>query len=155
MIQFTVVRHASAEHGGLELVDHERQLSSRGLRDAADMAKRVLRSGVRSEVVLASTAARATATASAFATAFGVEVTENADLYAAPADAILSIARENGAAELTVVAHDPGVSALVSEIAGTEVGMAAGAVAVFTWNDGDWNDVGVLPPDEYTLLTPG
>jgi phosphohistidine phosphatase len=33
--------------------------------------------------------------------------------------------------------------------------MAAGAVAVFTWNDGDWNDVGVLPPDEYTLLTPG
>jgi len=155
MIQLAVVRHAKAEHGGFELVDHERRLSPQGLRDAAAVAARVLRSGVRSEVVLSSTAARATATAAAFAEAFGTTVVEDADLYAAPADRILAIARAHGAAELTVVSHDPGVSELVSELSGREVGMTTGAVGLFTWHDGDWNDVGIVPPDEFTLLTPG
>jgi len=155
MIQFAVVRHAKAEHGGFELVDHERRLSSQGVRDAADVAARVLRAGVRSQVVLSSTAARAAATAAAFADAFGTPVVEDPELYAASADTILAIARANGAAELTVVSHDPGVSALVSELTGGDIGMTTGAVAVFTWHDGDWHDVGVVPPDEFTLLTPG
>ncbi|MFG6474986.1 SixA phosphatase family protein [Microbacterium sp. P06] len=154
MIQFVVVRHATAEHGGLELVDHQRRLSARGLREADQMAKRVLRSGVRSEVVLTSTAARATATAAPFATAFGADLIEIADLYAASGRAILALARAHGAAELTVVSHDPGVSELVSELSGDEVAMTTGAVAVFTWNDGDWDDVGVLPPDDVGLSTP-
>lgn len=155
MIQLAVVRHAKAEHGGFELVDHERRLSAQGVRDAADVAARVLRSGVRSEVVLSSTAARATATAAAFADVFGTTVVEDPELYAASADRILAIARAHGAAELTVVSHDPGVSALVSELSGRDVGMTTGAVALLTWNDGDWNDVGIVPPDEFTLLTPG
>lgn len=155
MIQLAIVRHAAAEHGGLELVDHERRLSSRGVREADDVAQRVLRAGVRSEVVLTSTAARATATAAAFAGAYGVEAIENADLYAASAETILAIARENGASEITIVSHDPGVSALVSDLTGDDIGMRTAAVALLTWNDGDWSDVGVARPDEFTLLTPG
>jgi phosphohistidine phosphatase len=153
MIQLALVRHAAAEHGG-DLDDHARRLSSSGLRDATEMAKRILRTGVRSEIVLSSSAVRARTTADAFATAFGSDVLEQRELYSASASAILAAARECAASEVMVVAHDPGMSELVSELAGDDVRMTTCAVAVFTWNDGDWDDVGVLPPDEYTLSAP-
>ncbi|MFG6504346.1 SixA phosphatase family protein [Microbacterium sp. P05] len=149
-----LVRHASAEHGGVDLDDHERPLTSRGVRDAVESAKRTLRSGARPEVVLASTAVRARDTAAAFGAAFGADVTERADLYAAPAAVMLDVARANGAAEIAIVAHDPGMSALVSELTGEDIPMATGAVAILTWSDGDWDDVGILPPDEVTLISP-
>lgn len=154
MIQLALVRHAAAEHGGPGLDDHDRPLSGRGRRDAVDVAKRVLRSGVRPEVVLSSSALRATTTAAAFADAFGVDVVERSELYAAPAEAILEAARETGASEVMIVSHDPGMSVLASELSGDEVSMTTCAVAVFTWNDGGWDDVGVLPPDDVSLTTP-
>ena len=154
MIQLVLVRHAAAEHGAPGTDDHDRPLSGRGRRDAADVAKRVLRSGVRSEVVLASTALRARDTAEAFATAFGAAVDAQEELYGAPADVLLAAAQDNGAAEIMVVAHDPGMSSLVSGLADDDVVMPTGAVAIFTWHDGGWDDVGVVPPDDYTLIIP-
>lgn len=154
MIQLILARHAKSDWADEGLDDHDRPLNDRGRRDAPAMARAVLRRGVRPEVLLSSTAVRAASTAAAFGDEFEVEVTEHAELYLAEPDVLLETARASGAAEVMVVAHDPGMSALVSRLAERDVRMVTAAVAIFTWHEGDWTDVGVLPPDEFELLTP-
>lgn len=154
MIQLVLARHAKSDWADEGLDDHDRPLNDRGRRDAPVMARTVLRRGVRPEVLLSSTALRARTTAETFAAEFEVEVTERADLYLADPAHLLAAARETGAAEVMVVAHDPGMSALVSRLADRDVRMVTCAVAIFTWHDGDWDDVDATAPDEFELLTP-
>ncbi len=154
MIQLILARHAKSDWADEGLDDHDRPLNDRGRRDAPAMARAVLRRGVRPEVLLSSTAVRARTTADAFAEEFEVDVTEDAALYLAEADGLLDAARSSGAREVMVVAHDPGMSELVSRLAAREVRMVTSAVAIFTWHEGEWTDVGSTPPDEVELLTP-
>lgn len=154
MIQLILARHAKSDWAAEGLDDHDRPLNDRGRRDAPAMARSVLRRGVRPEVLLSSTALRAKTTAEAFGEEFEVDVTERDELYLAGADALLDAARSSAAREVMVVAHDPGMSALVSRLAERDVRMVTSAVAIFTWHDGDWTDVGSTPPDEFELLTP-
>lgn len=154
MIQLVLVRHAKSDWADEGLDDHDRPLNARGRRDAPAMARTVLRAGVRPEVVLASTARRARETAEAFARAFDADVTEQPELYLAEPATLLAAARAAGVDEVMVVAHDPGMSALVSRLADRDERMVTCAVAVFTWNDGTWDDVDAVPPDEFELYTP-
>lgn len=154
MIQLILARHAKSDWADEGLDDHERPLNDRGRRDAPAMARSVLRRGVRPELLLSSTAARAKATAEAFAAEFEVDVTERAELYLADADALWDAAHSTGVAEVMVVAHDPGMSDLVSRLAGHDVRMVTSAVAICTWHEHEWATVGSAPPDEFELLTP-
>ncbi|MCT2086622.1 histidine phosphatase family protein [Microbacterium enclense] len=154
MIQLILARHAKSDWADEGLDDHDRPLNDRGRRDALAMARAVLRRGVRPEVLLSSTAVRARTTADAFAEEFEVDVTEDAALYLAEADGLLDAARSSGAREVMIVAHDPGMSELVSRLAAREVRMVTSAVAILTWHEGEWTDVGSTPPDEVELLTP-
>ncbi|MFN3949028.1 SixA phosphatase family protein [Microbacterium sp.] len=149
-----LARHAKSDWADEGLDDHDRPLNARGRRDAPAMARTVLRAGVRPEVVLASTARRARETAEAFARAFDADVTEQPELYLAEPATLLAAARAAGVDEVMVVAHDPGMSALVSRLADRDERMVTCAVAVFTWNDGTWDDVDAVPPDEFELYTP-
>jgi phosphohistidine phosphatase len=154
MIQLVLARHAKSDWGDPSVDDHDRPLNTRGLRDAPEMAKRVVRAGVRPEILLTSTALRARTTAGYFAAEFGVTAIEQEELYGAPPEALLAAARASGASEVMVVAHDPGLSELVSELSDREVHMPTCAVAIFTWNDGGWDDVGVTAPDDVSVLVP-
>jgi len=154
MIQLILARHAKSDWADEGLDDHDRPLNDRGRRDAPAMARRVVRQGVRPEVLLSSTALRARQTAEAFGRAFEVDVVEQADLYLADPDHLLAAARAAGVDEVMVVAHDPGMSALVSRLADRDERLVTCAVAVFTWHEGTWDDVDATPPDEYELLTP-
>ncbi len=154
MIQLALARHAKSDWADSSLDDHDRPLNARGLRDAPDVARRVLRTGVRPELIITSTALRARTTAEHFAAVFDAEVAEIAELYLAPGPAILQIARDSGVAEVLVVGHDPGMSELVSALAGRDVSMPTAAVAVFTWESADWDAVGTVPPDDVQLTTP-
>ncbi|KAJ1680703.1 hypothetical protein LUZ63_024073 [Rhynchospora breviuscula] len=154
MIQLVLARHAKSDWADDELSDHQRPLNDRGRRDAPLVARSVLRRGVRPELLLTSTAVRAKTTAEVFGAEFEVDVVERDDLYLAGPDALLEAARTGGADEVMVVAHDPGMSELVSRLAGHDVRMVTCAVAIFTWNDGGWDVVGTTPPDAFELLTP-
>lgn len=154
MIQLVLARHAKSDWADEGLDDHDRPLNDRGRRDAPAMARTLLRAGVRPEVLLSSSAVRARETAEAFARAFDVDVVENADLYLAAPEALLAAARAAGSDEVMVVAHDPGMSALVSRLADRDERMVTCAVAVFTWHEGTWDDVDATPPDEFELFTP-
>lgn len=154
MIQMTLVRHAAAEPTAPGASDHDRVLSDRGRREAVDVARRVLRAGVRPGTILCSTATRARETAQLFADAMGADIVERRDLYDADAADLLRIAREWGEDEILVVAHDPGMSALSSELAGRDVPMPPGTATVFTWHESGWESVGSAPPDDVARVTP-
>ncbi|KQM38429.1 histidine phosphatase family protein [Microbacterium sp. Leaf203] len=154
MIQLVLARHAKSDWVDEGLDDHDRPLNDRGRRDAPAMARTVVRKGVRPEVVLSSSALRARQTAEAFARAFDAEVVEHAELYLAEPAQLLASARAAGVDEVMVVAHDPGMSALVSRLADRDERMVTCAVAIFTWHEGTWDDVDATPPDEFELLTP-
>ncbi|MCJ1707078.1 histidine phosphatase family protein [Microbacterium sp. VKM Ac-2923] len=154
MIQLILARHAKSDWADEGLDDHDRPLNDRGRRDAPQIARTVRRAGVRPSVLLSSTALRARQTADAFAEAFDVDVTELPELYLATPDRLLDAARSSGADEVMVVAHDPGMTALVSRLADRDERMVTCAVAVFTWHDGTWDDVDETPPDEFDLYTP-
>jgi len=154
MIQLVLARHAKSDWADEGIDDHDRPLNARGRADAPQVARAVNRRGVRPEVLLSSTALRAATTAEAFASTFDVDVTPRSDLYLAAPQQILAAARETGANEVMVVAHDPGMSALVSRLADRDVRMVTCAVAIFTWHDGTWDDVDATAPDEFELLTP-
>jgi len=154
MIQLVLARHAKSDWADEGLDDHDRPLNDRGIRDAPAMARAVVRKGVRPEIILSSTARRARQTADAFARAFDAEVTEQAELYLAEPAQLLAAARGAGVDEVMVVAHDPGMSALVSRLAGRDERMVTCAVAIFTWHECTWDDIDAIAPDEYEVLTP-
>ncbi|MDQ1136339.1 phosphohistidine phosphatase [Microbacterium sp. SORGH_AS 1204] len=154
MIQLVLARHAKSDWAEDGLDDHDRPLDDRGRRDAPAMARTLRRAGVRPTMLLSSTAVRARETAAVFADAFEIDITEQPELYLAPPDRLLRAARSSGADEVMVVAHDPGMSALVSRLADRHERMVTCAVAVFTWHDATWDAVDAIPPDEFTLYTP-
>ncbi|MFJ4038257.1 SixA phosphatase family protein [Microbacterium sp. NPDC090007] len=154
MIQLVLARHAKSDWADEGLDDHDRPLNDRGRRDAPAMARTVRKAGIRPETLLSSTALRARQTAEAFSRVFDAAVQERPELYLASADRLLDAARAAGSDEVMVVAHDPGMSALVSRLAGRDERMLTCAVAVFTWHEGTWDDVDAVPPDEFELFTP-
>ncbi len=154
MIQLVLARHAKSDWADEGLDDHDRPLNDRGRRDAPAMGRTLLRAGVRPTVLLSSTARRAVETARAFGEALGVEVTTRPELYLADPERLLASARGSGADEVMVVAHDPGMTALVSRLADRPERMVTCAVAVFTWHEATWADVDALAPDVFDLYTP-
>jgi len=147
-----LVRHAKSDWGG-PAPDHDRPLNARGRRDAPRMASRLAMTGLKPDVILASTALRARTTAEAFAAALGRPVDLEPELYGADADVLLHRAAGTGAQTVMVVAHDPGVSALAARLsAGGIARMPTCAVAVFTW---DADAAGDADPTAFVLHVPG
>ncbi len=155
MITLVLVRHAKSDWGDPRLADHDRPLNARGLRDAPRMARRLADSGLRPDAILSSTAVRAATTADFFSGPFGVPVELQDRLYAAPAAMLLRAAAERAARSVIVVAHDPGISTLAAELSGGGIArMPTCAVAVFAWDESDWDVAAALEPSSWTFETP-
>ena len=131
-----LLRHAKAVAdvpvGG---TDRDRPLAPRGMRDAAALGLRLragdlgFGAGTAPELVLASTAARTSATAQAVASALGLPVERRERLYyGSPTDVLDELrALEDGARSVIVVGHNPATHVLALELlaAGDEAGRAA------------------------------
>lgn len=155
MTKLVLVRHAKSDWGDPGLDDHDRPLNRRGLRDAPRMAARLAESGFRADAILSSTAARAAATAGHFGGALGVPVELQEDLYGAPGSVLLRAAAERGADSVIVVAHDPGLSMLAGALSDGGIGhMPTCAVAIFTWDEDDWEVATAVAPQSWSLDTP-
>jgi phosphohistidine phosphatase len=153
-----LLRHAKAvpdvPAGGS---DHDRPLAPRGMRDAAALGLR-LRSGdlgfgadAAPGLVLASTAARTSATAQAVASALGLPVERRQRLYyGSPTDMLDEVRTlEDGSRAVMVVGHNPATHALALELLADddEAGRAAldsfptCAVALLRTGVGKWRDL--------------
>jgi len=147
-----VMRHSKAEQSGPS--DHERQLSDRGLVDAAEAGEWMAGRGIEPDLALVSDAVRTQQTWEAVAEAAGwdLEGTPDEALYEAGTETALDVIRgtDNAVRTLVVVGLNPTMASLVTllddgegdEEAGNEIatGFPTSAVAVFSY-DGDWEDL--------------
>lgn len=120
MKRLIILRHAKSSWKDLSLDDHDRPLSSRGRRDAPEMARRIIARVPGPLHVLSSTATRALATAEALEDAGGDNVTlaRNADLYlTSPAALLATLAEQSDAiGTIVLVGHNPGHTRLVNRL---------------------------------------
>ncbi|TWU04596.1 SixA phosphatase family protein [Stieleria varia] len=150
-LQLIVMRHAKSDWGDHKLSDHERPLNARGNRDAPAMAGWMATNGLFPDVILSSSSTRTQQTVAALLecwssklnTAPTVSFTDA--LYLAIPEQIAATIRSDhcGARSLMIVAHNPGMSSIVSQLSGQSIEMPTAAVAVFDWpsqdGPGEWS----------------
>ena len=119
MKTLTLVRHAKSSWHDGNLSDRDRPLNKRGEHDAPMMGKRIVDAGIRPSQIISSPAARAWATARAFARElnYPAEFLQREDgLYLASLDDLLdTIATQDpGFNNLMLFAHNPGLTDLAN-----------------------------------------
>ena len=147
MPRILLMRHAKSSWDDPSLPDHDRPLNERGRRSATKVGAYLREHGLLPELILCSSATRATETLAGLA--LGIpDVRIRDDLYGADDEALLAAVRETSDAvdSVAVIAHDPGMHDLVTRLAADAAGEDAdairerfptGAVAVFD-HDGAW-----------------
>jgi phosphohistidine phosphatase len=138
-----IARHAKSswDHPGHS--DHERPLNARGERDAPRMGRLLARQPFRPELILSSTAARARATADAFARAIGIpveRVVASREIYHAEASSLLAIIAgiDDAVSCAILVGHNPTVSVVASLFARQSIAMPTCAVVGVEAACDDW-----------------
>jgi phosphohistidine phosphatase len=144
-----LMRHAKAEPGAAGQRDYDRELSARGIEDAARMGRAIARLSLVPGAIVASPAARAKETAEGAAKAMGFAGTIKTEraLYNAPGDVWIAMLRNlpTAADVALVVAHSPGISEAAGLLCGARSGsfdIATGAVLAFDDDAVRWRDVG-------------
>lgn len=116
-----VLRHADAVSHGSGLSDAYRPLSARGQQTLPDLRRRLEERGRAIRAVRCSAAVRAAATLNGLRAALpdGADIEVSNDLYHAGGETLLSRCRELGddVPAALLVGHNPGVAALVHELA--------------------------------------
>jgi phosphohistidine phosphatase len=121
MKHLIIVRHAKSSWADPGQRDFDRPLNGRGERNAAEMARRLKARGVRPQLIVASGARRAHATAKLMAEVFDYAKSDIAivdELYEASPRVWLEQIRALPAQRDTVmmVGHNPEITALVAEL---------------------------------------
>jgi len=150
-INVCLMRHAKSDWDDPGLGDHERPLNKRGRRDAPRMARWLAAKGYLPDVILASTAVRVRQTIDGLMGVWSHEplVMFSQSLYmSSPSTIAEHIASDAITAQghrprtVLLVAHNPGVSQLVSGWSGVATHMSTAAVAIFQCEPLSPNDVG-------------
>jgi phosphohistidine phosphatase len=118
-----LVRHAKSDWANPEEKDYNRPLNARGLRDAPVMGGRLKTRSMVPDLIIASTANRAAATARLMAQAMGYEenrIQWEDKLYHAPPSVFKTIIETSGIGTdivtLMIVAHNPGITEFANQI---------------------------------------
>lgn len=148
MLYLTLIRHAKSSWAEAGMDDFDRPLNERGLRNAPEMGQRLKKIKWLPDLMVASPAARTTATAKAIAAEVGYpaeRIIWDRKLYAAPARQMLTAAlfHAKGRKHVAVVAHNPGTSQLASTLCGEDLGsVPTCAVVRLQFDVADWDGVG-------------
>ena len=137
-----LMRHAKSEWGDPGVADHDRNLNSRGLSAAQQMAAWIVERDLLPVHVLCSTARRAHHTAQLVSEALELgEPSVRSDLYLPTVDAMLAeLATAQGECVL-LVAHNPGCEVFIEHVTSCCEAMPTAAVAVIEFDIEDWSDV--------------
>lgn len=146
MKRLSLLRHAKADNPLPDQEDWDRPLTKRGLKDAAEMARRMKSQRLRPVLILSSPAIRARQTAEAFAKCFSsAQLQFVEDLYLATPKQMLASIHELGtsAAHLLVVGHNPGISEFADQLAQDRRidGMPTGAIVTAEFNLNTWQEL--------------
>ena len=139
-----IVRHAKSSWDHPDLDDFNRPLNERGLRNAPEMARRLVLRNTIPELILSSPALRAITTAKLFNQQFGrfdefLKI-EKSIYEASRQDLMKLISRQNPDINcLMLVGHNPGLSDLVNWLCETEEILSTCAIAQIEIDDYKWN----------------
>ena len=147
MNRLLLLRHAKSSWDDPGLPDHDRPLAPRGHRAAERMAGYLRSNAPHVELVLCSSALRASETLERMRNAFGdAEIAVEDELYGATDDELLERLRRGADRSDTValIGHNPGIHDLAIALAGSGEGLErmrakfpTGALAVLEF-DGPW-----------------
>jgi phosphohistidine phosphatase len=147
-----LLRHAKSDReAGVE--DFDRPLARRGREAAARMGAHMRTHDLRPDLILCSSAARASQTAALVLTELGsVPIEHRRSLYLASAAGLLREARqtEDAVGSLMLVGHDPGMHNLAIALAGDgdadvlaslRAKLPTGALVHLAFDESSWRDV--------------
>jgi phosphohistidine phosphatase len=154
-----LVRHAKSSRDDPTLSDKERPLNDRGRRDAPRMGERLVKHGVKPDLILSSPAVRALATAEIIAGKLDYKVKDivvDERLYAAAPDDLLEIVRELGdkPKQVMLFGHNPELTELAHRLSSRITDLPTCAVAEFSFDTKSWSSVGKQEPAKVTLHRP-
>lgn len=140
-----LMRHAKSDWGDESLSDHDRPLNRRGKRDAPRMAKWLAEIDMVPDMILSSSSERTRETVDLMIGQWSIEPTTSfsESLYLATPESILSTIRSDAcdATKLLVVAHNPGMTHLVSSLAEKFIELPTAAIAIFKIPAADWSSL--------------
>lgn len=119
----TLLRHAKSSWGDRQQEDHERPLNDRGIRDAPEMAERLLARDSIPSLILCSSAQRTRETAVYALSVLGEpspEIHYDNTLYMASADTLLAALEKvpDEASHVMLIGHNPGIEQLSAMLQG-------------------------------------
>ena len=139
-----IVRHAKSswDHPGID--DFDRPLNERGIRNAPEMARRLVLRELLPELMLSSPAKRAISTALFFNEQFGnksIELRTEASIYEADRETLSRIvSRQNPDLDcIMIIGHNTGLSDLVNWLCDTDEVLSTCAIAEVKVKDFKWN----------------
>lgn len=155
MKKLILMRHAKSDWNDPSLSDHDRPLNKRGRRSAPLMADKIESEGLLPEIVLASSAIRVQETLSLMNGTWACEpeVLTEPSLYLATVAEIMQHVHTLHESWTTamVIGHNPGMGALVGDLAGSALDFPTAAVAVFEADTESWGNS--LKKHEWKLLS--
>lgn len=155
MLTLSILRHAKSNWDDPDLSDHERPLSKRGTKAAAEIGRHITRSGGWPQLIISSDSVRTRATVSLILNELDApppEVIYDEKLYLAPPATLLERLRrvKQGPNRVMLVGHNPGLHALALSLTGSgdrktlqkmAMKFPTGALAVISFENNDWSAI--------------
>jgi phosphohistidine phosphatase len=140
-----ILRHAKSSWEFAELSDHDRPLNNRGKRDALRIGKKLMKEGIVPQLIISSSAVRASSTAVKVAKASGYqgEITIENSLYGSGYSEYLNAVRKKDDRYdiIMLVGHNPHSEQLLEILTGTMNTMPTCTVACVRLPIASWNEI--------------
>ncbi|MGM0667970.1 MAG: SixA phosphatase family protein [Bacteroidota bacterium] len=155
-----IVRHGKACAHDIFERDIDRVLTKRGVNDAYKVSKKILKSGIKPDVILTSPAARASHSACIFSRAMktGTEIIRVVkDFYPGSASKMIEeiAALDDDVRTVALFAHNPGISELASQMTKGVVGfLPTTGSAVVSFDMDKWQDIYSSELNDHSLIIP-
>lgn len=126
MKRLLLVRHAKSDWENRDLKDLDRPLNKRGLKNAPEMAARLLKNNLIPEILVTSPALRALTTAEYFADTLGIErsaIIKESAIYEASSSTLLNVINDldNKYGFAALFGHNPGLTSLALNLCSCDV----------------------------------
>jgi phosphohistidine phosphatase len=140
-----IMRHGKSSWKNKDLADHERPLAKRGLRDTRMMGGLIREKELVPQLVLTSTAVRATQTAQIFAeeSSYHGDITALDSLYLAEAEVYIHELQQlpDSIERVMIIGHNPGLEYLFQILCGCIEAVPTGVVAYISLPIKEWSDL--------------
>jgi len=160
MLKLGLVRHAKSSWSSPQLIDHDRPLNNRGVRDAPVMAKQVLKLFGVPDLLVSSTAKRALTTAKVFKKEMKLtddKLEEIAELYHASIEDTMEVISEiqEDAKFAMIFGHNPTMTYLANSFPGDMIdNVPTCGVLLLESSASSWDNVNISNTKRLDFIYP-